>query len=65
MAGTREGGLKTAATNKAHYGHNFYKKIGARGGEISRGGGFGSAFGADPIEAGRKGGSVSRRTKNV
>ena len=32
MAGTKEGGLKAAATNKKKYGKNFYAQLGARGG---------------------------------
>jgi len=60
MAGTKEGGLKAAQTNKAKYGEDFYKKIGADGGSISSGGGFA----ADPQMAslaGRLGGLKSRR----
>ena len=73
MAGTKAGGLKTAATNKARYGSDFYAKIGAKGGRNGFGGGFAlnkpcscSEF---PFEhyiqncAGRKGGRVSRRGK--
>ena len=33
MAGTRAGGLKAAATNKAKYGKNFYSRIGKKGGQ--------------------------------
>lgn len=32
MAGTKAGGQKAAATNKARYGNNWYAKIGAKGG---------------------------------
>ena len=32
MAGTREGGLRAAATNKKRYGEDFYKKMGHKGG---------------------------------
>ena len=32
MAGTRAGGLKAAATNKAKYGKKFYSRIGRKGG---------------------------------
>ncbi|QQR53109.1 hypothetical protein IPG36_03420 [bacterium] len=63
MAGTRAGGIKAAATNKARYGLNFYEMIGRRGGKISRGGGF--AVNRDlAVEAGRKGGRASRRSKS-
>lgn len=40
MAATRSGGIKAAHTNKKLYGDDFYVKIGAIGGEKSRGGGF-------------------------
>ena len=36
MPGTKEGGKKAAATNKARHGKDFYAKIGAKGGRISR-----------------------------
>lgn len=42
MAGTKEGGLKAAATNKKKYGKNFYAQIGARGGRNGHCGGFNS-----------------------
>lgn len=62
MAGTREGGLQAAATNKQRYGLSFYGQIGRKGGKISRGGGF--AVNRElAVEAGRKGGRASRRTK--
>lgn len=60
MAGTREGGLKAAKTNKKRYGDDFYTGIGALGGKKSKGG----AFSANPElarVAGRIGGLVSRR----
>lgn len=63
MPGTRKGGEKAAQTNKKRYGKEFYVRIGALGGKISRGGGFA----ANPElarEAGRKGGLKSRKTKN-
>lgn len=62
MAGTRTGGKKAAATNKQRYGLNFYEQIGRKGGKISRGGGF--AMNRElAVEAGRRGGKASRRTK--
>jgi general stress protein YciG len=80
MSGTREGGLKAAATNKRRYGdgkngtENFYTNIGRKGGLISRGGYFSKDY-IDPatgktgqelaMEAGRKGGKAPRRTKAV
>lgn len=40
MAGTKEGGASAATTNKAKYGPDFYKKIGAIGGKNGHTGGF-------------------------
>lgn len=40
MSGTPTGGEKAAKTNKEKHGEDFYKRIGAKGGEKSRGGGF-------------------------
>ena len=73
MAGTKEGGLKAAAKNKALHGADFYKRIGAKGGKNGTTGGFASAL---PCEcsyspwphkkaecAGYKGGRISRRGK--
>ena len=73
MAGTREGGLKAAKTNKARYGKNFYARIGQDGGQGSNNGGFAcKKVGKDGLTgqerakaAGRIGGSISRRTKTV
>lgn len=64
MAGTREGGLKTAAYMKKTYGEDFYKKIGAEGGKNGTTGGFY----ANPElarRAGKIGGKISRRPKRV
>jgi len=36
MAGTKQGGLKAAATNREKYGKDFSKIAGAKGGRISR-----------------------------
>ena len=33
MSGTKAGGMKAAATNKAKYGEGFYARIGKRGGD--------------------------------
>jgi len=59
MAGTLEGGKQAAETNKKLYGTDFYKKIGAMGGQKSRNGGF-AARPELAREAGRKGGLKSR-----
>ncbi|MCA9347547.1 hypothetical protein KC930_03145 [Candidatus Saccharibacteria bacterium] len=60
MAGTVKGGQKAAATNKAKYGKSFYAMIGAKGGKKTGMKGF--ALNRDLArEAGRKGGTISRR----
>lgn len=64
MPGTSKGSLKAAATNKAKYGDNFYKVIGALGGKAGNTGGFY----ANPdlaSKAGRLGGLKSRRGKSL
>lgn len=65
------GGLKAAATNKAKYGDDFYKRMGSKGGARSTTGGFASdKVGADGLTgrqraslAGAIGGFKSRRGK--
>lgn len=64
MAGSKLGGLKAAATNKAKYGPSFYATIGRDGGRAGRGHAFGHGK-VDPRIAGAKGGAVSRRTKGA
>lgn len=64
MAGTKEGGKKAAATNKARHGKDFYAKIGAKGGKLGTTGGFAANRELARI-AGAKGGRISRRTKKV
>lgn len=62
MAGTKAGGQKAAATNRARHGADFYAKIGRKGGQNGRTGGFA----ANPTLAriaGAKGGRISRRRK--
>lgn len=64
MPGTVAGGLKCAATNKAKYGDDWYKKIGAIGGRNGIGkGGFASNHTLAQL-AGAKGGRLSRRGKS-
>lgn len=60
MVGTKAGGLKAAATNRKKHGEDFYKRIGARGGQNGHTGGF-AANPALARIAGAKGGSISRR----
>ena len=64
MAGTKAGGMKAAATNKAKHGADFYAKIGAKGGQNGRTGGFAANPDLARI-AGAKGGRISRRTKKA
>ena len=40
MAGTKAGRVKAAATNKSKYGKDFYSRIGKKGGQNGRTGGF-------------------------
>ena len=62
MAGTKEGGRKAAATNKAKYGVNFYANIGKKGGQNGHTGGFAANRELARI-AGAKGGRISKRGK--
>ena len=62
MSGNKEGGLKAAATNLIKHGEDFYARIGAIGGKASTTGGF-YANRELAREAGRKGGTKSRRGK--
>ena len=64
MAGTKAGGEKAAARNKAKYGPDFYAKIGAAGGKKGKTGGF-YANRELARAAGAKGGRISRRTKKT
>ncbi len=60
MPGTKAGGLKAAATNKAKYGVNFYRRLGAEGGKKTGLKGFALNKELARI-AGKKGGLVSRK----
>jgi len=64
MAGTKAGGLKAAATNKAKYGAAFYAQIGQKGGKLGHTGGFAANPELARI-AGAKGGKISRRGKKI
>lgn len=71
MAGTKAGGKKTATTNIARHGKDFYSKIGKKGGASSNTGGFASdVVGKDGLtgrerasRAGRIGGLKSKRNR--
>ena len=60
MAGTKEGGRKAAATNKAKHGEDFYANIGRKGGQNGHTGGFAANPQLAKI-AGQKGGRKSKR----
>ncbi len=62
MAGTKAGGKKAAATNKAKYGKDFYAAIGQKGGRNGHTGGVAANPELAKI-AGAKGGRISRRGK--
>lgn len=62
MAGTKAGGQKAAATNRSRHGSDFYAKIGRKGGQNGRTGGFAANPELARI-AGAKGGRISRRRK--
>lgn len=69
MPGNMTGGKRAAQTNKRLYGKDFYKRIGAKGGKVSKRGGFASYnVGKDGLtgrerarRAGKKGGEISKR----
>ena len=60
MAGTKAGGVKAAATNRAKYGAEFYARIGQKGGQNGHTGGFAANRALARI-AGAKGGRISKR----
>lgn len=60
MAGTKEGGVRAAATNKTRHGKDFYARIGAAGGKKGTTGGFAANRDLARL-AGAKGGRISRR----
>lgn len=71
MAGTKAGGKKTAQTNLARHGKDFYSRIGKKGGASGNTGGFASdVVGKDGLtgrerasRAGRIGGLKSKRNR--
>ncbi len=62
MAGTKAGGIKAAATNKAKYGEDFYRELGRKGGRNGHTGGFAANPQLARI-AGSIGGKISKRGK--
>lgn len=73
MAGTKAGGAKAAITNNQRYGKDFYPKIGKKGADAwnkrnKKGIAKPRGFAANPelaSKAGRVGGTISRRTKQL
>lgn len=63
MAGTKLGGAKASETNKRLYGADFYQRIGQEGGVKRVPKGFALMDRAKVQEAGRKGGTRSKRNK--
>lgn len=63
MPGTKTGGAQAATTNKQKYGSDFYQRIGALGGKVKTPKGFARMSYEKRAEAGRRGGTVSRRGK--
>ena len=66
MPGTKIGGVKARETNIQRHGKDYYARIGAMGGKKSGTGGFyhSKVTGANwHVEAGRKGGKISRKGK--
>lgn len=60
MSGSRDGGLRAAASNKERHGEDFYKRIGAMGGRWTGKKGF--ALSPERARlAGQKGGRISKR----
>ena len=67
MAGTVIGGQRAAESNKQKHGSDFYKMIGSKGGRKGKADGVikGFAVSGKAVEAGRKGGTISRRKPNA
>ena len=72
MAGNKIGGIKASLKNKEKYGEDFYKNIGQKGGSVlgvTKGFAIAKSYPEDdprhPSNAGRKGGTVSKRRKAI
>lgn len=62
MVGTKAGAIKTRATNYKKYGKDYYRELGRLGGKVK---GILKGFALNPElakKAGKKGGTISRRT---
>lgn len=63
MAGSKEGGIKAAQTNKERYGDSFYAKLGSKGGSAKVSKGF-AKMDIDRVkECGRIGGRLGKRKR--
>lgn len=60
MSGTKIGGQKASATNRARYGEDWYAQIGRKGGKVGGLKGFAKNPELAKI-AGQKGGQISKR----
>jgi len=68
MAGSKIGGIKTAATNIEKYGADYYRNIGRIGGKSGKAQGTIKGFALNPELAriaGSKGRKISKRTTNA
>lgn len=65
MPGTKVGGAKAAASMKRLYGNDYYINVGKMGGKTPKKtpSGFASMTHERLVELGRKGGTISRKTK--
>jgi len=63
MTGTLSGGKKASLVNKSRHGEDFYKRIGKIGGSRKVPKGFAAMSREKRVEAGRIGGTKSRRLK--
>lgn len=66
MSGTKQGGQKTAQTNKEKYGENYYKELGRKGGLVNHRETRYFTLHRDIASiAGIKGGKISKRGKVI
>lgn len=64
MSGTKEGGKRASATNRAKFGSDYYREIGSLGGKKKNPNkGFGSMDKEKVKAAGKLGGSISKPRK--
>jgi len=61
MAGTQEGGIAAAETNKLRYGMDYYARIGAMGGKVQTQKGFALMSPEERKKWGTVGGALGRR----